>query len=816
MGSCSSQSNRCVKGEAKKEQYQIEEQQHILDIYPQIGLVKEEAKREQHIQDISSQIGFQKKQTQRQQYLIEEYQQIQNISPQVGFPKDQIIDNNCQQPQQKSNCKKIIADNHLAKQNNNYNYVELMNFDLKFSIQQWAQLEGFVSFLKDKYQQQIRIKQQDQISEIKFNNKEVLFIHGNIVDQNCDAIINPCDQDLKFNNMNQLIGVIKAVSQFTGVKYQNHLKKNSGSKFKNGDLFIMPLPNHFSHILSISIKQYSASNQDLEQFRMHIKNIFKIAQGKQLQSIALPIFGGGSGGQFFSTVCNIIIQETIEQLSIQDIIKKVIFVEIKIDRIQIMLQVLNNLLYPSQLQKQQNSILYLWQWQRKDVWVDYDEKINQKIDEAFQIYQTDKQQNQIMIIYPYQKVPGTHEVNFNQMLLTDRSIGTKQKIKIIDNQYYFGEQIVNESLNQFLIMQKSINLMIFPIFNKDHKIIFNDKIVQININTNFQRQVRNIPYKSPEQLVSKLCLASLQNFEFNQQVIKQEVKHQNEVIIQITYSDNNKLNEIQQTIKSILSGEYNMEFQWKVLNFLPQDLIDVEQFIKLFSSKIEGQIIFGNSVKICCTCQQYSTIQNYIENAKCKIIYPSTWIPQTQNCIKMELNINDNEYNIVNDLFKQSLPYGKIHQISRIQNQQLYQNFNYEQKKLFALRQNQLQTLERERYLWHGVKSQNPKIIYEGVKEGFDATFSQDNCALGRGIYFAQNASYSQGYAYSLRQNDDLYKGKKVFLLCLVCTGKITMISNGQHRRAPDGYDCGQSGIEFILYGMDVRRAYPAFEIIFE
>lgn len=57
-----------------------------------------------------------------------------------------------------------------------------------------------------------------------------------------------------------------------------------------------------------------------------------------------------------------------------------------------------------------------------------------------------------------------------------------------------------------------------------------------------------------------------------------------------------------------------------------------------------------------------------------------------------------------------------------------------------------------------------------------------------------------------------------MFLLCLVCTGKIKIqYEDSSLRRAPDGYDCVSSpcnGI-FVLYGMDVRRAYPAYEITF-
>jgi len=53
-----------------------------------------------------------------------------------------------------------------------------------------------------------------------------------------------------------------------------------------------------------------------------------------------------------------------------------------------------------------------------------------------------------------------------------------------------------------------------------------------------------------------------------------------------------------------------------------------------------------------------------------------------------------------------------------------------------------------------------------------------------------------------------------------VATGKVHICnSNNTIKRPPDGYDCVSgytSGSNiFILYGMDVRRAYPAYEIIY-
>jgi hypothetical protein len=51
------------------------------------------------------------------------------------------------------------------------------------------------------------------------------------------------------------------------------------------------------------------------------------------------------------------------------------------------------------------------------------------------------------------------------------------------------------------------------------------------------------------------------------------------------------------------------------------------------------------------------------------------------------------------------------------------------------------------KYLWHGTRVSDPKLFYEG-EEGFDIKYSNDGM-WGRGLYFAENASYSLGYSHN-------------------------------------------------------------------
>lgn len=49
--------------------------------------------------------------------------------------------------------------------------------------------------------------------------------------------------------------------------------------------------------------------------------------------------------------------------------------------------------------------------------------------------------------------------------------------------------------------------------------------------------------------------------------------------------------------------------------------------------------------------------------------------------------------------------------------------------------------------LWHGTRSTDPEKIIHG-DEGFDIKYAADSGVWGRGIYFAENASYSNTYRY--------------------------------------------------------------------
>ena len=55
-------------------------------------------------------------------------------------------------------------------------------------------------------------------------------------------------------------------------------------------------------------------------------------------------------------------------------------------------------------------------------------------------------------------------------------------------------------------------------------------------------------------------------------------------------------------------------------------------------------------------------------------------------------------------------------------------------------------------YLWHGTRTTDPKMIFEG-EEGFDMKFSSEG-KWGRGLYFAANSDYSNHFAHTFENGE--------------------------------------------------------------
>ncbi|KAL9647963.1 hypothetical protein ABK040_016869 [Willaertia magna] len=197
-------------------------------------------------------------------------------------------------------------------------------------------------------------------------------------------------------------------------------------------------------------------------------------------------------------------------------------------------------------------------------------------------------------------------------------------------------------------------------------------------------------------------------------------------------------------------------------------------------------------------------------------VYPPYWEPQTDNTKKVELDVNSQEYVMVSNRLKLTLPNASITKIERIQNKVLFKSFRSEVERISE----QNNGTANVRHLFHGTRGTDPEFIYNG-QDGFDTRFSSAGM-WGRGVYFAENASFSNNYAFT-----DNQLGCKVIFLVDVLLGDYIQIPSDNSLVIPPiktntkpqiRYDSvkGNTGGSdvYIIYANS--RAYPSYLIYYQ
>jgi hypothetical protein len=120
------------------------------------------------------------------------------------------------------------------------------------------------------------------------------------------------------------------------------------------------------------------------------------------------------------------------------------------------------------------------------------------------------------------------------------------------------------------------------------------------------------------------------------------------------------------------------------------------------------------------------------------------------------------------------------------------------------------------KHLFHGTKSNEPSKIYAS-EDGLDMRYSNDGLN-GYGVYFADNAKYSNDYAHIIQGSNF-----KQMFLCLVLTGESAGFGGGRGVRMPpykpnsetERYDSINNGTggHYIIY--DNLKSYPGYVITY-
>ena len=147
------------------------------------------------------------------------------------------------------------------------------------------------------------------------------------------------------------------------------------------------------------------------------------------------------------------------------------------------------------------------------------------------------------------------------------------------------------------------------------------------------------------------------------------------------------------------------------------------------------------------------------ELGRISITLPPMWTPQTENCELKPVPKQTLEWKNIEQHFLSGFA-ARIVKIERIQNKWLWEK--YAHTKDCMLMKN-AEVSENEKRLFHGTRSNPPKVIYNS-EQGFDHRMASDGL-YGAGAYFAVKSSYSDGYAYKLPN------GQKQMFLVKVLTG---------------------------------------------
>mmetsp|Transcript_96893 Transcript_96893/g.145146 ORF Transcript_96893/g.145146 Transcript_96893/m.145146 type:complete len:350 (+) Transcript_96893:109-1158(+) len=140
---------------------------------------------------------------------------------------------------------------------------------------------------------------------------------------------------------------------------------------------------------------------------------------------------------------------------------------------------------------------------------------------------------------------------------------------------------------------------------------------------------------------------------------------------------------------------------------------------------------------------------------------PPTWNPvQSHTCQLFELDKASFEFQNILATMRDTIPNIVIESVRRVQNLMAYQRY-YLARKIIT-RDNVVDA--NEKLLFHGTRNTNPTSVI-GNQDGFDVRLAGNQNLWGPGVYFAEDASYVDPYAFRMSLSS------KLIIVASVITG---------------------------------------------
>ncbi|XP_049929013.1 protein mono-ADP-ribosyltransferase PARP12 isoform X2 [Epinephelus moara] len=166
-------------------------------------------------------------------------------------------------------------------------------------------------------------------------------------------------------------------------------------------------------------------------------------------------------------------------------------------------------------------------------------------------------------------------------------------------------------------------------------------------------------------------------------------------------------------------------------------------------------------------------------------------------------------YDMIEKLFKKTMPHSKINSIQRIQNPSLWKVFQWQREQM---KERNGGNSVNEKYLFHGT---DESLIEAICEQNFDWRMcGVHGTAYGKGSYFARDASYSDRYAKA--------KGSlnKIMFVALILVGEYTRGSSSYVRPPAKGnsrtlydscVDCVSNPSIYVIF--EKQQIYPEYVI---
>ena len=415
----------------------------------------------------------------------------------------------------------------------------------------------------------------------------------------------------------------------------------------------------------------------------------------------------------------------------------------------------------------------LWQWlDNGDIWKTYDSDLNNQINSAFE-----RKLSDVTLHILNTGAQASHIIDLDKQTITVKSTQTVNNLKQKPDGWYENDTKLPDIFAATIDLKTSEGKLCFELFLNKYKIDFK-KMVQINCQTHFEREVR-----------------ARANTNHSMNKIVEEAGEQIP-IQQITVPTHFSLQSLEYLVEKIKKNKITVKGELKAGRtvILTGEVFQLSKITKLLGVLMAQQP----------------------EEFKA----PAKWAPMDGSFQLITLHPDEQEWEQVYQKFESTMGWTTIKSIKRIQNRKFWRDYNHEKKDISEARKRAgLNEEIKEQLLWHGTRATDPSTIYQDEEESFDLVYANDGM-WGRGLYFAENASYSAAYAYNSPQNT------KIFILARVMIGdSITLEPDNTLRKAPLRQDTmsqikyesvkGHSyGSEiYVLYHM--RRAYPEYLIEF-